>query len=65
MSSRSGKQQNRKHLVMTIQFSSEETSEENVRMAEEWKYLIKLESLRVIKRDFHSADDSSATSKNQ
>ena len=54
---RAGKKQGRKQLMMTVQFSSESTREENVKMAEEWKKLILLETQKVIQREFCGAKE--------
>ncbi len=54
---RSGKKQGRKLLTMPVQFSSEATLEENIKLAEEWKKLVLLETQRVIQKEFCGADE--------
>ena len=55
--SRSGSKQGRKQLVMTIQFDSEASLEDNTKVAKEWKLAILLESQKATRREFCFADE--------
>ena len=61
--SRSGSRQGRKRLVLSVQFDSEASLEDNIKVAEEWKLAILLESQRAIRREFCYADEQSLSCK--